>query len=126
LYRLGLARAESSLAAATGDAGAFASADKSWRAAIALDRYDWQLINEHALSLNDWANAAGDDVARHDAVVELEKVVAIKPDYRSAWVNLARLAHALGDEATAGRAARQALDLDLTGPAADELRVLAG
>ncbi len=124
LYLLGLARAQSSLAAATADREVFEQAEATWRDAIGRDRHDWQLINEHALSLNDWANVTTDVSARRQAVRELEKVVAIKPDYRSAWVNLARLAHNLGDDATAARAARRALDLGLTGAVADELRLL--
>jgi O-antigen ligase len=122
IYALGLARAQTSLAVLTGDASAFATAERSWRSVIRNDRSDWQLINEHALALNGWANAFDDGTIRRRAIRELERVVALKPDYLSGWVNLARLSSAVGDHDAAARAARRALDLHPDARVVSELR----
>lgn len=125
LFGLGLARAQSSYALVAADAAVFADSTATWHRLVEADPYDWQLRNEHALSLNTWANALPSVRYRRAAVAELRRVVAIKPDYVSAWVNIARLSIALGDERSATDAARRALALHPSDDVLDELRSLA-
>ncbi|MEY2471086.1 MAG: hypothetical protein QOK28_415 [Actinomycetota bacterium] len=125
VFALGLAQAQTNYALATANEEDFLAAAHTWRVTIARDRDDWQLRNAHALALNTWANALNSPTYRRQAATELRAVVAVKPDYMSAWINLARLSIALGDRDTARDAARHALALHPDGGVVDELRAIA-
>jgi tetratricopeptide (TPR) repeat protein len=95
VFGLGLARTQSEYALTTADPADFAAATRTWRDVVDHDPYDWQLRDEHARSLNTWANALGSNRYRRAAIAELKRVIALNPDYAGARINLARLERAL-------------------------------
>ena len=121
LALLGQARVTTLMARGV-DAGQFTAADKLWREAMRSDPEDWEVTSGYAVMLTAWANSTGGDLQiRKRAADAFEATLRIRPEHVDSWVNLARTRVALGDQAGAQAAAREALRYDPANAAARTL-----
>ncbi|HLI56907.1 MAG TPA: O-antigen ligase family protein [Actinomycetota bacterium] len=107
-YVMNIARVYSSWAGT--DASKFPLAQTYWKKAIAIDPTDWQVHQQYAQMLDNWANADTSNASiRQAAVAQLKEVVSQSPGQAASWVDLIQLDRSLNQTAAADSAYRQAI-----------------